>query len=254
MDIVMIGSGNVAAVLGRTLVAAGHRIVQVLSRNASQASTLAYEWDTESANYFSLVQPNADLYILAVNDAAIPEVAAQLKLPGKIVVHTAAAVPAAALAGVTDHYGVLYPLQSLRKENNELPDIPFYVDAHNPHTRAILHQLAASASRYPVADAGDGQRLLLHVAAVLVNNFVNHLYVLAQDYCQKTGIDFNQLYPLIQETATRIQELPPRQAQTGPAIRHDTATLQQHLQLLEAHPHLKQIYVLLTQSIQQAGA
>ncbi|MCH5687247.1 NAD(P)-binding domain-containing protein [Niabella sp. W65] len=71
MNIVMIGSGNVAAVLGRKFVAAGHHIVQILSRNAGAASELAYEWNTESANYSSLIYKDADVYIIAVADDAI---------------------------------------------------------------------------------------------------------------------------------------------------------------------------------------
>ncbi|MCH5597156.1 NAD(P)-binding domain-containing protein [Niabella ginsengisoli] len=90
MNIVIIGSGNVAAVLGRKFVAAGHDIFQILSRNASAASELAYEWNTESANYNSLINKDADIYIVAVADDAIENVVNDIKLPGKIVAHTAA--------------------------------------------------------------------------------------------------------------------------------------------------------------------
>jgi predicted short-subunit dehydrogenase-like oxidoreductase (DUF2520 family) len=99
--------------------------------------------------------------------------------------------------------------------------------------------------------ASDDQRMKLHVAAVLVSNFVNHLYVLAEDYCKKEGLGFKQLVPLIEETALRIKDIPPRQAQTGPAIRFDKETLHKHLELLNDHPQLKNIYLLLTESIQQ---
>jgi predicted dinucleotide-binding enzyme len=83
MDIVILGSGNVAAVLGRKFKAAGHRILQVISRNASAASKLAYEWDTESSNYPSIAKPNADIYIIAVSDDAIDDVIANIHCPRK---------------------------------------------------------------------------------------------------------------------------------------------------------------------------
>src|SRR5262245_16939895 len=124
MDIVIIGSGNVASVLGRKFVAAGHKIIQVISRNASAASQLAYEWDTESANYMTLINRQADVYLVAVSDNALPEVVADLKLPGKVVAHTAGSVSKDALKNVTAHYGVFYPLQSIRKDISYLPDIP----------------------------------------------------------------------------------------------------------------------------------
>jgi predicted dinucleotide-binding enzyme len=149
MNIVIIGSGNVAAVLGRKLIAAGHTIVQIISRNASAASELAYEWDTESANYLTLINKNADLYIIAVSDNAIAEIVQDLSLQGKVVAHTAAAVPMDVLKKVSAHYGVLYPLQSLRKEMKRLPDIPFYVAGNDDIARTQLQVLADAISFQP---------------------------------------------------------------------------------------------------------
>ncbi len=251
MDIIIIGSGNVAAVLGRKFIAAGHQIVQVLARNASAASELAYEWNTESANYLSVLNKNADVYIIAVADNAIKEVAKELLLPGRVVAHTAASVPKEVLKTVSAHYGVLYPLQSLRKEMSSLPDIPLYFDGSDDIAKTKLALLANSISYNASVAATDEQRLSLHVAAVLVSNFVNHLYVLAEEYCKKEGVDFKQLIPLIEETAQRIKTVSPAMAQTGPAIRKDNETLQKHLQILEKYPHLEIIYAMLTKSIQE---
>jgi predicted short-subunit dehydrogenase-like oxidoreductase (DUF2520 family) len=251
MDIVIIGSGNVAAVLGRKFRAAGHHILQVASRNASAASALAYEWNTVSTNYLSAINRNAEVYIIAVSDNAIEVVIKELKLPGKVVAHTAASVPKEILKSVTGHYGVFYPLQSLRKDMKELPDMPIFFDGSDEKTKKSLEKLAHSISKVQVVEAGDDARLKLHVAAVVVSNFTNHLYALAQDYCLKEGLDFKQLLPLIKETASRIETISPKEAQTGPAIRHDKETIQKHIELLKDHPQLKNIYLLLTESIQQ---
>ena len=251
MDIVIIGSGNVAAVLGRKFKAAGHTILQIYSRNASAASELAYEWDTESTNYISLINKNADVYLVTVNDDAIGTVAKELLLPGKIVAHTAASVPKEILKTVTAHYGVFYPLQSLRKEMSYSPDVPVFFDGSDELTKKKLELLAHSIAKEKVTEAGDDARLKLHVAAVVVSNFTNHMYVMAEEYCRKEGLDFGQLLPLIEETASRIKDISPRQAQTGPAIRHDSETIHKHLELLKKHPQLKNLYILLTESIQQ---
>lgn len=251
MNIVIIGSGNVAAVLGRKFKAAGHSILQIYSRNASAATMLAYELDTESTNYKSLINKQADFYLIAVNDDAIDEVTDNLRLPGKLVAHTAASVPKEILKDVSEQYGVFYPLQSLRKEMIVLPEVPVFFDGSTETAKRKLEELAHSISQEKVTEAGDEARLKLHVAAVMVSNFTNHLYTLAADYCRKEGLDFKQLLPLIEETALRIRTMPPREAQTGPAIRHDGDTIHKHLELLQQHPHLKNIYVLLTESIQQ---
>jgi predicted short-subunit dehydrogenase-like oxidoreductase (DUF2520 family) len=251
MDIVIIGSGNVAAVLGRKFKAAGHTIMQVASRNASAASALAYEWNTVSTNYMSAINRNAEVYIIAVTDDAIDNVVKEMKLPGKVVAHTAASVPKEVLKNVTEHYGVFYPVQSLRKDMKELPDMPIFFDGSDEKTKKSLEKLAHSISKIQVVEAGDDARLKLHVAAVVVSNFTNHLYALAADYCRREGLDFKQLLPLIKETALRTEIISPKEAQTGPAIRHDAETIHKHLGLLKNHPQLKNIYVLLTESIQQ---
>jgi predicted short-subunit dehydrogenase-like oxidoreductase (DUF2520 family) len=252
MEIIIIGSGNVAAVLGRKFIAAGHHILQVVSRNASAASALAYEWDTESTNYLSLINKNAELYFIAVPDDAIGEIAAQLVLPRKVVAHTAASVSKEILKNVSAHYGVFYPLQSLRKEMSTLPPIPVFFDGNDETAKNKLAELAYSISPEQVTIAGDEERLKIHIAAVIVNNFTNHLYELAYEYCRKEGLNFNELIPLIQETASRIKEVSPHGAQTGPASRHDKETVQKHVELLKDYPQLKKIYELLTLSIEQS--
>jgi len=248
MEIVIIGTGNTASVLGRKLRNAGHRIVQVFGRDTSEASQLAYELDTESTNYWNVVYRDADLYILAVSDIAIREILEELQLPDKTIVHTAASVSKDVLRNSAKHFGVFYPLQSLRKDLGHLPNIPIIIDASDESTFKELEALAHSISD-KVVEAGDEERKKLHLAAVVVNNFVNHLYALAESYCNNEGIDFNLLLPLIKETAERLNYISPSQSQTGPALRNDKETIKAHLELLKKYPHLKKIYETFTDSI-----
>jgi len=252
MQIVIIGTGNTATVLGRKLRRAGHEIVQVYGRDSKAASDLAYELNTESTNYWNVVYRNADIYILAVSDIAIEEILTELRFPPKTIVHTAASVSKNVFKNVSGHYGVFYPLQSLKKESNHLPDIPIVIDASDESTLHELEELAQTISD-KVVQADDEQRLKMHLAAVFCNNFVNHLYVLMEDYCKKEDIDFGLLVPLIEETALRIKQMPPSKVQTGPAMRHDQTTIDKHLQMLQTHPELKKFYELFTKSISQSN-
>jgi predicted short-subunit dehydrogenase-like oxidoreductase (DUF2520 family) len=251
MDIVIIGTGNTATVLGRKLRAAGHRIVQVFGRDSAAASDLAYQLGTESTNYWNVVNRQADIYLLAVSDIAIREIVTELNFPEKTIVHTAASVPGKVLEGSASHFGVFYPLQSLRKERGRLPETPIIIDASDPETFSLLDKLAHSITD-SVVQADDEARAKMHLAAVICNNFVNHLYVLAAEYCEKEGLDFKMLLPLIKETALRLEELSPAAAQTGPAARRDVETLDRHMALLANHPELKEIYRILTESIMRA--
>lgn len=249
MRIVIIGTGNVASVLGRKFLAAEHEVIQVCGRNALYTAELA---DALSATYttnFKQPDQTGDLYVLAVSDGAIAGIAADLRLDKKLVVHTAGSVSKEVLSTISKNYGVLYPVQSLRREIHILPDIPFLVDGNTEDDLALITDFACSLSNQ-VQQAGDEQRLKLHVAAVMVSNFTNHLYALAQDYCLQEKVDFNMLLPLITAMADRLFEYAPADVQTGPAIRNDEATIQKHLEILQQHDSLKVLYSMFTKSIQ----
>lgn len=248
MKVVIIGSGNVASVLGRLIKRNGHEIVQVISRNAGHAKMLADELQCPSSDNNSAVDMNAGVYLIAVNDGALYELNKSFHLGQKLIVHTAGSVPMDILKDISLNYGVLYPLQSLRKEMDYPADIPFLIDGNTEETMTLIEDFAQTISG-TVAKAGDEERLKLHVAAVVVSNFTNHLYALAEDFCKKENIDFKLLAPLIKETAQRIETHSPASVQTGPALRNDVFTLDKHLRLLSNHPKLKYIYLKLTDSI-----
>ena len=248
MDIVIIGTGNTATLLGRTLKAAGHRIVQVYGRSSMAASELAYELGTESTTYWNVVNKDAQIFLLAVSDIAIEEIVRELHLSDKTIVHTAGSVSKNVLQNASLHYGIFYPLQSLRKEANYLPEVPIIIDASDPATLQQLENLASTISN-TVITANDHQRLQLHLAAVFCNNFVNHLYVLMEEYCRKEGLDFTILLPLIRETTDRLKTMSPASSQTGPAIRKDMATIEKHIELLSGYPQLRNLYMVFTESI-----
>jgi predicted short-subunit dehydrogenase-like oxidoreductase (DUF2520 family) len=248
----MIGTGNTAVVLSRKMKAAGHRIVQVMGRNKTAAEALAAQVDSTFSSEWIEINENADVYIIAVSDCAISEVAKGLNLHGKKIVHTAGAVSIKVLQPYASHYGVFYPLQTLSKSSEHLPEIPVVIDASDEATLQILETLAQSISVH-VEKATDEDRARMHLAAVFCNNFTNHLYALADQFCKKEGIQFSVLLPLIEETAVRLRQMPASTSQTGPAVRNDTATIDKHLALLEKYPQLQLIYSMFTKSIAEAA-
>src|SRR5450432_1166703 len=132
MKIVIIGSGNAATVLGRLIKQAGHEIVQVFSRSGEHAAELAGELGCSWSNGWEGINREGELYLVALSDNALLTLGEELVLPGKLVVHTAGAISRNALQGVSEHCGVLYPLQSLRKEIRSIPEIPLLVDGMGP--------------------------------------------------------------------------------------------------------------------------
>ncbi len=249
MRVVIVGAGNVATVLGRLIKKAGHEVLQVVSRNAGNAELLATELGCTFSDNSGLIDKTANLYLIAVTDDAMGQLDERYHLGNKLVVHTAGSVSKEILKNITHNYGVLYPLQSLRKQNMNLQqDIPLLVDANTDEALTLLQDFAYTISAN-VSKANDEQRLTLHVAAVLVSNFTNHLYAMAADYCSKEGADFKLLLPLIEETALRLRNHVPGEMRTGPAVRKDIKTLQKHLALLAPYQSLHNIYLKMTESI-----
>ncbi|MFH6991455.1 Rossmann-like and DUF2520 domain-containing protein [Flavobacterium sp. FlaQc-48] len=244
--ITLIGSGNVAQHLIKAFTKSELvEIVQVYSRKKENlASLLDYD---KIVNDFQELK-EADLYIIAVSDKAISEVSRQLPFQNRIVVHTSGAASLDVLDS-KNRKGVFYPLQTFSKKKDlDFSTIPMCLEAENTFDFRVLEALAKSISN-AVFPINSDKRKALHVAAVFVNNFTNHLYQIGQEICEEHQVPFEVLKPLIRETAEKINTLSPVDAQTGPAKRHDSNTIESHLDYL-TRENQKNIYKLLTQSIQ----
>ena len=248
MKIVIIGSGNVATVFGRLLKKNKHEVIQVMSRHLEHAKLLADELGCSYTNYDGVTDMGADLYLVAITDGVLFDLNKSFSLGNKLIVHTAGSVTKDVLKDISTNYGILYPYQSLRKEMETIPEIPLLIDGNTVDATTLIEDFAKSISSI-VKRTTDDERLKFHVAGVVVNNFTNHLYAVAEEFCQKENLDFNLLLPLIQSTAERITNYPPKDLQTGPAIRNDVYTLDKHLRILSTHPKLKYLYLKLTDSI-----
>jgi len=249
MRITLIGSGNVATHLAAAFRNAGHYIVQVYSRSLQNAALLAYHVKAEPIDDLQNITPETDLFIIAVKDDAIGLMAEQLAKYQRLMVHTSGAAGLYTLLAFTDNAGVFYPLQTFRKTKEvDLRNVPVCIEGTNESITKNLEQLAQTVSDkvYPV---DSDQRKILHLAAVFANNFPNYLYTLAQQILAKNQLDFELLRPIILETAKKVQEGLPAAMQTGPAIRGDETTLNNHLQLLKDEPALQELYSLLSQGI-----
>lgn len=248
MKVVLIGSGNVSTILGKLMLAKGHEILQVISRNETQAARLAKELGAMADTDLQKVNPKGDICVVAIADDALYTIDKKLHLNDQLVVHTAGSVSREVLHKISTRYGVLYPLQSLRAGTGHFPEIPFLVDGNDDETSRDIYSFAANLSD-KVSIATDEQRLKLHLAAVASSNFINHLLTLTDAYCEKEGVDFKLLFPLLSETVNRINELSPSAVQTGPAIRNDQETIKKHLGMLSENPELQKIYRVMSESI-----
>ena len=245
----IIGSGNVAQHLIQEFSKTTDiELVQIFARKAASVSHLI----TPDKIIFNLneLKP-VDVTIIAVTDDAIEAVSNQIPFEKQLVVHTSGSI-ALETTNNKNRKGVFYPLQTFTKSKEiDFKTIPICLEAQNDTDLKTLETVAESISEV-VYKINSEQRKALHIAAVFVSNFVNHLYQIGNDICIENDLSFDILKPLIQETANKILTLSPNEAQTGPAKRKDTQTINAHLNYI-TNDTQKEIYKLLTKSIIDNG-
>lgn len=249
--IVLIGSGNLAEALARALPKSPLEAVQIYARNCERGPEVARLAGCPWTDAPQQLDRTADLYLIAVSDRAVGEVASQLPIPeGAIVAHTAGSVPLEALPERFERRAVFYPMQTFtRGREVDFAQIPIFLEASSPAWGAELEAAARALSRH-VIWADSAQRAKVHLAAVFACNFANHMYTIGEEVVRSAGLDFGVLKALIAETAAKACDArSPRDVQTGPAVRNDLPTLERHLRLLDEKPALQEIYQQISKNI-----
>lgn len=229
MQVVLIGQGNVATHLGEAIRAAGHELVAVGGRTRRCP-----------------IPAKSDVYVIAVSDRAIPDVAAELTDVDGLVVHTAGSIPMSALP--LKRRGVLYPMQTFSKSRPvDFGRVPLFIESDTD--MPLLETFARSLSQHVTVMDSDRRRYL-HLAAVFCCNFTNHMFSVTEQLLGSQGIPLEVMFPLIEETVDKIHQLSPREAQTGPAVRWDEGVMQAQLSLID-NPLWQQVYDTISKSIHE---
>jgi len=245
IQLVILGAGNVASQLVNAFDESDKiNVLQVYNRSIQSLENLNFKG--EKISYITQLA-QADCYIIAVSDDAVSTLSEQIPFKNKLVVHTSGSVSIEDLSN-KNRRGVLYPLQTFSKEKIvAFSEIPFCIEAENEDDYQLLEKIARTVTNL-IYKINSLQRKKLHLAAVFVCNFVNYLYQIGYEISQENDFSFDILKPLIKETAHKIENTPPKNAQTGPAKRNDQKTMAKHIEMLDL-PEQKQIYQLLSKAI-----
>lgn len=229
MQIVIIGSGNVAYHLSKAFIEKKIPIAQIFGRNKEDLEKINQELGIP---YSTDRLEDADLYIICVSDQSIDKVSTLITKKDCLVAHTSGSLPKEVLVGAY-RKASFYPLQTFSKQKDlDYEKIPFFVETENAQDKKTLLDLASKVSSN-VMESTHEKRKYIHLTAVFACNFVNHLFTKAKEISDGQEIPFNYFLPLIDETVKKIHEIEPKLAQTGPAVRNDERVLQLHQQLLE---------------------
>lgn len=243
------GAGRVGSALCLKFFEEGHSVLKIVTPSPGRGKSLAERVEAEWGSL--LVFPeNTRVLVVTVPDHRLESVLGKISCPPEtIVAHTAASHGLEIFPEKIIRRGVFYPLQTFTEGRSiDFRNIPFLLEASDKKTGNELEKLARSISRNVIfADAS--KRRMLHVAAVFVCNFTNHMLTVGNDLTRKAGFPQEFLTPLINETISKALSGGPENSQTGPAVRNDLNTIGKHMALLEDSPELQKLYRELTESI-----
>jgi predicted short-subunit dehydrogenase-like oxidoreductase (DUF2520 family) len=243
------GAGKVAGSLCRELFRTGSRIDKIVSESESGGKFLA---DTCNAVWSdNLIFPESTgVIIVSVPDHRLKKVLSGIRCsPGTLVVHTAGSMGLDMFPEHIRHKGIFYPLQTFSKNRIvNFTGLPFLLESSDKESSQILTDLVESVSGKAYFVDTD-HRKMLHLAAVFICNFTNHMLTIGKDVVLNAGFPFEIMTPLINETISKAIASGPENSQTGPAIRDDKNTIEKQLELLSSSPELQKIYSDMTQAI-----
>ena len=251
MKVTLIGAGNLATQLGKSLKKAGVIISQVYSRTEDSARTLGELLEAEWLTDIKALRDEADIYIFSVKDSVLCELISEVcKGRGdKLFLHTAGSMPMSCFEGKALRYGVFYPMQTFSKTKDvNFECIPVFIEGNSIETEDVIRSLANKLTQR-VIRLSSADRKYLHLAAVWACNFTNYCYTVASDILGEHGIPFDVMLPLINETTEKIQKISPKEAQTGPAARGDRNVMSKQLELMNGKEDLQELYKMLSKGI-----
>jgi predicted short-subunit dehydrogenase-like oxidoreductase (DUF2520 family) len=182
------------------------------------------------------VRPDADLHLLCVPDAAIPDVARSIE-PGPWIAHVSGGTRLAALDPHERRFSV-HPLQTFtRARGAEQLDGAFAaVTGETDEARGVGTWLARTLGLEPFPLA-DEVRPLYHAAAAIASNYLVTLYRTSAALFDQVGAPPRALVPLMRRVIENDFEL------TGPIARGDWVTVNRHLDALrERAPEVEPMY------------
>jgi predicted short-subunit dehydrogenase-like oxidoreductase (DUF2520 family) len=243
------GAGRVATAICRETFKAGFNIELIVSLSEQNGRSLAESckasWSPEL-----LFPRNTDIIIVAVPDHHLKNVLEKIKCrPDTLVAHTAGSYGLDLFPEHIKRRGVFYPLQTFSKERKvDFHELPILLESSDIYSSETLQNLAVSLGGKTHFVSAE-QRMMMHLSAVFICNFTNHMLTEGKQVALKAGVPFEILYPLLKETVSKATDIGPEKSQTGPAIRNDQNTIEKHLALLSFSPDLQQIYSEITTSI-----
>ncbi|HRP88590.1 MAG TPA: DUF2520 domain-containing protein [Edaphocola sp.] len=251
MKIVLLGTGNIAHYFCTRLAESKtYKVIQAYARDQQKGLQFQEHFNIPVVNHLEEIDEKSAIYFLAVKDNAIAELASKIKSKNALIIHCAGSQNLEIIENDSQKKAIIWPIYSISKQENYAQNIPLIIEGNNKDAENEALKLALEISQN-TSIVNYAQRQYLHLNAVLVNNFSNHLFAIADAISKERKIDFDILKPIIHQTIQNLNSKNPAETQTGPAIRHDEQTINKHLTLLDHHPEWQELYKSISLSIQK---
>jgi len=253
----VVGAGPVATALAGAMRLGGVPVLGLWARRPQPARAAG---SASGVAAFSSAPPDvlleSEVVVLAVRDAAVPDVAAMLVGTGlvnkrHVLLHCAGAASAEELLGSVaakvGGIGTLHPLSAIadaRAAMRHLEGVVFGVEGDEAGRRAAEKLVAAMKGH--VLPLASTQMAAYHCAAALASNYLVAALDAAAQVLAADGLPVAQsvqaLLALAEGALRNVAQKGTTNGLTGPARRGDAPTIRRHLEALRAMPDVAEIY------------
>jgi len=237
----IIGGGRAAWAFGSTWQRIGWRVSGVALRDGS-SSPIARLLGVDRKSLDELAA-ESELILIAVNDAAIAELAVRIPETNAILFH-----PSGSMTSVRGGFS-LHPLRALPLlgQPSDLRDALLVFEGE--HREIAEHITREAGAR--LAEVAPEMKALYHAGAVFGANYVAALLDIAEELMREAGVRNvrGDLAALADSAVANWLANADAKRFTGPAARGDDDVVARHVRLLRARPELGTIYELLAARI-----
>ena len=129
--------------------------------------------------------------------------------------------------------------------------MPLLIEGSSESDLSLIIQLAESISTR-VVYFDSHERKIVHLAAVIANNFTTSLLLDVERILKKNHLDKHLLLPLMKQTLHKAFSLGGIKSMTGPAVRNDQRVIDAQLDLLSHYPETLELYQFFTNRIKKS--
>ena len=259
-SIAIVGTGRLGSALVPALVAAGYRVVEIISRKRAGSWRKARAVAKSARARLSSLEDarlDSDLIWFCVPDREIAKVAKALagrSWKKKIAFHSSGALASDELDVLGEREAAVasvHPLMTfVTGSEPALSGVPFALEGDAAAVRIakrIVRDLGAIP--FPIQKKN---KAAYHAWGAFTSPLIVALLASAEQVARAAGISAKdarqKMLPIVKQTVENYAKLGPAGASSGPWVRGDIETVRKHLKVLKKNPEARNVYSTLGQA------